>query len=82
MKKESKRRTTQKVMGAFAMVIQFSLYMIVPIMMCTLIGVWLGKKYDIPIITVPLFILGALAGFNNIYKMAKKLSKQDGETKN
>jgi F0F1-type ATP synthase assembly protein I len=80
MKKESKRRSRQKVFEALTMVLQFSLYMIVPIMMCTLIGVWLGKKYDMPIITVPLFIVGALAGFTNIYKMSKKMLKQSGET--
>ena len=38
-----------------------------------MLGAWLGKKYDIPVITVPLFIMGALAGFTNIYKMAKKI---------
>ena len=27
----------------------------------------------VPVITVPLFIMGALAGFTNIYKMAKKI---------
>ena len=43
-------------------------------------GVWLGKRYDIPIITVPLFVVGALAGFTNIFKMAKKLYGQDGES--
>jgi uncharacterized membrane protein YqjE len=80
MKKESKRRTRQKVFTALAMILQFSLYMIVPIMMCTLLGVWLGNRYNMPIITVPLFIVGALAGFTNIYKMSKKMFGQDGET--
>ena len=53
---------------------------IVPIFMCTMLGVWLGKKYDIPIITVPLFVVGALAGFTNIFKMVKKLYGQGGES--
>ena len=34
-----------------------------------------------PIITVPLFIMGALAGFNNIFKMAKKIYGQGNEGK-
>ena len=55
--------------------------MIVPIVMCTLLGAWLGKKYEMPIITVPLFIMGALAGFNNIFKMAKKIYGQGNEGK-
>ena len=46
--------------------------------MCTMLGVWLGRKYGIPVITVPLFIVGALAGFTNIFKMAKKIYGQGG----
>ena len=63
------------------LILQFGLNMIVPIVMCTLFGAWLGKKYGMPIITVPLFIMGALAGFNNIFKMAKKIYGQGDEGK-
>ena len=61
------------------LILQFGLNMIVPIV--TLLGAWLGKKYGMPIITVPLFIMGALAGFNNIFKMAKKIYGQGNEGK-
>ena len=40
---------------------------------CTLHDVRLGRKYDILWITIPFFVIGALAGFTNIYKMAKKI---------
>ena len=42
---------------------------------CTLrnFSIWLGRKYDILWITIPFFVIGALAGFTNIYKMAKKI---------
>lgn len=70
----------RRVFHALTLILQFSLNMIVPILMCTMFGVWLGKRYDIPIITVPLFVVGALAGFTNIFKMAKKLYRQDGES--
>ena len=63
------------------LILQFGLNMIVPIVMCTLLGAWLGIKYGMPIITVPLFIMGALAGFNNIFKMAKKIYGQGDEGK-
>lgn len=65
---------------SLTLILQFGLNMIVPILMCTMFGVWLGEKYDIPIITVPLFIVGALAGFTNIFKMARKIYGQDGES--
>lgn len=69
----------RKVFQCLTLILQFSLNMIVPIFMCTMFGVWLGKKFDIPVITIPLFIMGALAGFTNIFKMAKKIYGQDGE---
>ena len=66
-------KNQKKVFQSLTLILQFGLNMIVPIVLCTMLGAWLGKKYDIPVITVPLFIMGALAGFTNIYKMAKKM---------
>ena len=66
-------KNQKKVFQSLTLILQFGLNMIVPIVLCTMLGAWLGKKYDIPVITVPLFIMGALAGFTNIYKMAKKI---------
>ena len=63
----------KKVFQSLTLILQFGRNMIVPIVLCTMLGAWIGKKYDIPVITVPLFIMGALAGFTNIYKMAKKI---------
>ncbi len=65
------------VFQAFTMVIQFGINMIVPIVMCTLFGVWIGEKFQIPVVTVPLFLMGALAGFRNIFIMAKRIYRDD-----
>lgn len=62
-----------RVFLSLTLLLQFGLNMIVPIFLCVMLGVWLGKKYDILWITIPLFIAGALAGFTNIYKMAKNI---------
>lgn len=67
----------REVFQAFTMVIQFGLNMIVPIVMCTLFGVWIGEKFHMPVIAIPLFIMGAMAGFRNIFIMAKKISQND-----
>ena len=60
----------KNVYQSFTMITQFGINMIVPILMCTMFGVYIGKKYDM------LFIIGALAGFRNCYKMAKKYSNR------
>ncbi len=69
----------KNVYQSFVMIMQFGINMIVPIFMCTMIGVYIGKKFDIIIIVVPLFILGALAGFRNVYIMAKKVFEQESD---
>lgn len=77
-----KKKNSRQVWDALVMVFQFGINMIVPIVMCTLIGVWVGKKTGIIWITVPLFFVGALAGATNIYKMVKKMIEQDSKGKN
>ena len=75
-------RKNRKVFQALTLILQFGLNMIVPIVMCTLFGTWIGRKYDMLWIVIPLFIMGALAGFTNIFKMAKKIYGQDGGRNN
>lgn len=74
-------KNQRKIFQSLTLILQFGLNMIVPILMCTLLGVWIGEKYNMPIITIPLFIMGALAGFTNIFKMAKKIYGQDEDKK-
>lgn len=62
------------------MVLQFGINMIVPIGLCTIIGVWIGEKFDMDWIVIPLFFVGALAGYNSIYRMVKGFLK-DKDTK-
>ena len=69
----------KNVYQSFTMVMQFGFNMIVPILMCTMLGVYIGRKFDMMIIVVPLFIMGALAGFSNIYRMAKKIFEQESD---
>ncbi|MDY3795097.1 MAG: AtpZ/AtpI family protein [Agathobacter sp.] len=78
MSKKNKKDDMRYVWDAFIMVFQFGINMLVPIFICTFLGVWLGKKFDISWIVIPLFFVGAIAGGNNIYKMSKKfIDSQD-----
>ena len=69
----------KNVYQSIAMITQLGINMIVPILMCTLLGVYIGKKFDMMIIVIPLFIIGALAGFRNVYIMAKKIFEQESD---
>lgn len=70
-----KKQNNRIIVEAFSMVSQFTINMLVPIGVCVAIGVWLGDKYNIDWIVIPLFFLGAAAGYNSIYRMIKKFLK-------
>lgn len=76
-----KRDNKKEIMNALIMVFQFGINMIVPIFICTMLGVWIGDKTGVDWVTVPLFFLGALAGANNIYRMVRRFIKSDGDGK-
>lgn len=66
-----KKKNNRIIVQAYSMMLQFSLNMLVPIGLCVALGVWLGDKYHMDWIVIPLFFLGAIAGYNSIYRMVK-----------
>ena len=71
------KKETRQVMDALVLVFQFGINMIVPIFLCCMLGIWIGKKTGISWMMIPFFFVGALAGFTNIYKMARKIYDRD-----
>ena len=69
----------KSVYRSLALITQFGINMLVPIFLCTMAGVYIGKKYSMDWIAIPLFAIGALAGFRNIYMMAKKIFEQESD---
>ncbi|MCI8484967.1 MAG: AtpZ/AtpI family protein [Lachnospiraceae bacterium] len=78
----------KSVYRSLTLITQFGINMLVPIFLCVMAGIWLGRKFSIEWITIPLFAIGALAGFRNIFIMAKKIygsedtDRSDKEEKN
>lgn len=75
MAKNRKSNDSKMIWDALIMVLQFGISMIVPILLCTLFGVWLGERTGIRWLAIPLFFVGAIAGGQNVYRMAKKFMK-------
>lgn len=69
----------RSVYKSLAMVTQFGINMIIPILLCTLLGVWIDNKFG-TLFVIPLFFLGAMAGFRNIYIMAKGICDDDKDS--
>lgn len=66
------------VFQSLAMVTQFGLNMIVPICMMSALGVWLDGKLGTSWLTILFFVLGAVAGGQNVYRIAKRMYGAEG----
>ena len=63
---------------SLAMVTQFGLNMIIPICAMSALGVWLDGKFGTSYLTILFFVVGAVAGGQNVYRMARRIC--GGET--
>ena len=66
---------------SLTMIFQFGINMIVPIAMLTALGVYLDRKLGTVYVTIILFLVGAIAGGQNVYRMAKGIYGKDEEEK-
>ena len=62
---------------AFALVSQFSMSILIPLIICTLLGSFLEEKYKIPV-ALPCIILGMLAGGRNASILSKHIRDDMG----
>lgn len=67
----------KSVYQSFVLITQFGINMIVPILLCTALGIFIDKKTGMSVFAIVFFIMGALAGFRNCYIMAKKIYESD-----
>ena len=58
---------------SLTMILQFGINMVVPIAMMTALGIWLDRKFEKGYFTIIFFVIGAVAGGQNIYRMAKSI---------
>lgn len=67
---------------SLAMITQFGLNMIVPVCIMSGLGIWLDRKFGTSFWTILLFAVGAVAGGQNIYRIAKKMCGGEDALKN
>ena len=67
----------KSVFQSLAQITQFGLYMIIPILLCTFIGIWLDKWLNTSFLVIIFFFLGAIAGGRNIYIFSKQIFEKD-----
>lgn len=74
-------KNNKSVYTTFALVSQLGISMVVPILLCTYVGVWLEEKCSFPF-TIIFIVLGVLAGGRNVYALLKDSIKKQSEGEN
>lgn len=76
-----KQKYDKEVYKSMTLITQFGINMLVPIFLCTFIGIFLDKKLGTQFIVIILFFLGAAAGARNVYIFAKGIYDKPKEKK-
>lgn len=63
----------KNVYRSLVMITQFGLNMLVPIGICSFLGIFLDKKLDTSFFVIIFFFIGALAGFRNVFLFARRI---------
>jgi len=83
MRQRKRQKYSNSVYKSFALIMQFGVNMLVPILLCTFLGIFIDRKAGTSFWVVIFFFVGALAGGRNIYMMAKEIfdngSRRDAE---
>lgn len=66
---------------ALMMITQFGVNMLVPIFLCSFAGMFLDRKLGTNVWMVTLFFVGALAGFTNVFRFARKIYETPARTR-
>ncbi|MFI3176265.1 MAG: AtpZ/AtpI family protein [Eubacteriales bacterium] len=71
----------KKVYHSLALITQFGINMLVPIFLCSFLGMYIDRKLETGCFMIILFFVGSLAGFRNILVFAKKIYQEDGDVR-
>ena len=63
----------KSVYQSLVLITQFGINMIVPIFLCTGLGIFIDKKLGLGCFIIKFFVLGVRAEFGNCYILAKKI---------
>lgn len=68
-----KKPYDKSVYQSIAMITQFSIHMLVPICLMSALGIYLDRKFGTSFWMIILFCVGAIAGGQNVYRLARKI---------
>lgn len=72
-------RFNRSVYQALSMIGQFGINMLVPVFICSFLGMFLDKKLGTDFLIVIFFFVGALAGGWNVFRFARNIYSKSSE---
>ena len=72
-----KKKTNSEVANSLVMVLQFGINVIVPILLCTVVGTFITSKTGIKVFSIGGILIGILAAFNGAYRSVKGYLKNE-----
>lgn len=69
----------KNVYRCLALITQFGISMLVPIFLCSFLGIFLDRKCGTQFWMIVWFFIGAAAGFRNVYHMARGIYQEKNE---
>ncbi len=69
----------RNVYQALTMIGQFGINMLVPLFVCSFVGMFLDEKLGTDFLVIVLFFVGAAAGGRNVYRFARRILFKDSE---
>ena len=73
-------KNKQKIFRAYTTISQLGINILVPILMCTVLGRWLENRFDWPVF-VPLMLLGVASGIRNGWVFMARVVKDIDDKK-
>lgn len=68
-----KKHYDKSVYRSLTLITQFGINMLVPICMMSALGIYLDRKLNTSFLMILFFCVGAIAGGQNVYRMAKRI---------
>lgn len=69
----------RSVYQALTMIGQFGINMLVPVFLCSFLGIFLDKKLGTGFMVILLFFVGAVAGGYNVYRFSRRVFLKESE---
>lgn len=81
LKKGRAVKYNRNVYQALTMITQFGINMLVPVFLCSFAGMFLDRKFGTSFWMILLFFVGALAGFTNVFRFARRIYETPAVTR-